>query len=177
MQGVDIFCEHIVKRGATAPILLKVLLLCIAILGAPLGILFLLKNMQVFVVCLGLSVWGGYYLVRQCFEEYEYIFTNGELDFDKISGKQKRKRLVTVDIARTKLLLPNRAEYAEKIRRYDIVKTFDCTSQNLRNRAMQYVLIVGGKLGNAKILFEPSEELLLCIEQFARTSGGSYDRD
>ena len=44
------------------------------------------------------AVWLSFRLSKKLVIEYEYAFTNGELDVDKIIGKSKRKRLCSVQI-------------------------------------------------------------------------------
>lgn len=39
---------------------------------------------------------GVYYLCTQLNLEYEYIFTNGDLDVDKITAKRSRKRVLSI---------------------------------------------------------------------------------
>lgn len=41
------------------------------------------------------ALYGGYYLTTKLDVEYEYIFTNGEIDVDKITAQRSRKRLIT----------------------------------------------------------------------------------
>lgn len=44
------------------------------------------------------SIWLASYLWKGLNVEYEYIVTNDDLDIDKITGKRKRKRLMSVDL-------------------------------------------------------------------------------
>ncbi|MCL2754736.1 MAG: hypothetical protein FWD35_03330 [Oscillospiraceae bacterium] len=43
-------------------------------------------------------LWVANYYVRSMHTEYEYILTNQELDIDKITGKAKRKRMITLNL-------------------------------------------------------------------------------
>ncbi|MEG2429098.1 MAG: hypothetical protein RSA99_01815 [Oscillospiraceae bacterium] len=40
----------------------------------------------------------AWYIITGLNLEFEYIYTNGEIDFDKISAKRKRKRITTLRI-------------------------------------------------------------------------------
>ena len=68
------------------------------------------------------SIAGGVWLTRQLNVEYEYIFTNGEMDVDLITNKSARKRLITFkckDIDRIEkyskgLHMFEKIEYAKK---------------------------------------------------------------
>jgi len=171
----DVFCEHMVKRQLTPMAFLKLVAIGALMLALPLSAIFIFNNFQILFLALAFSVWGGIVLIKQCFEEFEYQFTNGELDFDHIIGKQRRKRVLTVDTKRTVLLVPDRAEFAEKLAAVSVVKTFDFTGGSAARKSRRYVLVAAGQLGNAKIFFEPSEELLLCISKFARSEDFHVD--
>ena len=43
---------------------------------------------------------GAIWLLGSFGIEYEYIITNNEMDIDKIIGRRKRKRMITVDFKR-----------------------------------------------------------------------------
>ena len=164
----DVFCEHMIKRQITPMSLLKLTAIGLLMLSVPMAAMFVFDNFQILFLALAFSVWGGIVLINQCFEEFEYQFTNGELDFDHIVGKQRRKRVLTVDTKRTVLLVPDRAEFAEKLAGVPVAKTFDFTSGRAARKSCRYVLVAAGQLGNAKIFFEPNEELLLNISKFAK---------
>lgn len=46
----------------------------------------------------GFFIWLAFRLSKKLLIEYEYTFTNGELDVDKIVAKSKRKRLCSVQL-------------------------------------------------------------------------------
>ncbi len=50
------------------------------------------------VVILAGVIYACYLLLSRLYVEYEYIITGGEIDVDKITGRSKRKRLLTADI-------------------------------------------------------------------------------
>ncbi|MCL2546656.1 MAG: DUF6106 family protein [Oscillospiraceae bacterium] len=92
-------------------------LLLVAILGGVAGAFFIgallplpfLVPLTVLVVCFGL-----YRFYQNFHVEYEYIFTNGELDIDRIIYKKRRKRLLTIDVQAFELLAPMRKAYAQE---------------------------------------------------------------
>ena len=164
----DVFCEHMIKRQLAPMQILKLSAIAVLMVGLPMAAMLYFGDLQILFLAAAFSIWGGAVLMKQCFEEFEYQFTNGELDFDHIVGKQRRKRVLTVDAKRTLLLVPDRAEFSEKMKAFSIAKSFDFTSGNPARKHLRYILIAAGQLGNARIAFEPSEELLLCISQFAK---------
>lgn len=53
-----------------------------------------------------LVLFGGVWLMGQTNVEYEYIITNNEMDIDKIIGRSKRKRMITVDLSQAEEFAP-----------------------------------------------------------------------
>lgn len=104
---MDIFHEQLVKRHRTAGDYVKIVGI---IVGALLLFLILVVAVPVLVgsavgmlssICLlvGVAVlFCAYYLIVNTGIEYEYILTNNDLDIDKIIGKRKRRRLLTVKV-------------------------------------------------------------------------------
>ncbi len=98
----DIFMEHMVKKDATIADQLKkcgILLVALLIIGV--CIIFLgSQYLNVLAAALGVCTgWIAILLIKLQSVEYEYIITNGEMDIDKVQGKSKRKRLVTIELA------------------------------------------------------------------------------
>lgn len=104
---MDIFHEQLVKHHRTAGDYVKIVGI---IVGALLLFLILVVAVPVLVgsavgmlssICLlvGVAVlFCAYYLIVNTGIEYEYILTNNDLDIDKIIGKRKRRRLLTVKV-------------------------------------------------------------------------------
>lgn len=87
----DRFRKTMVIIGGTAIILLLAGVFVLTI-GSPLSL---------FAVILALGTgFGVYYIVSRMYVEYEYTFTNGELDIDKIVAKSKRYELLSVEVRR-----------------------------------------------------------------------------
>lgn len=102
---MDNFAEQLVKRSETSADKTKRLILIIVgvfftVVIAGLAVLQLTK--PIFAM-LGLILavaagYGTYFAVQGSYVEYEYTFTNGELDVDKIVAKKKRTAMVSTDI-------------------------------------------------------------------------------
>lgn len=99
---MDIFLEYLMKKKPkSGEGIIKFLLVIAAV------ILMII----VFMACLlipsiggtiaifgaALVVYGAYYLLGFFNSEFEYIFTNGDLDIDTIRAKKTRKRVVSVN--------------------------------------------------------------------------------
>jgi hypothetical protein len=66
-------------------------LIALMMLGKPMMAFFF------FILAVGAG-YGTYFLVTSSYVEYEYTFTNGELDVDKIIAKKKRTSLLSVEV-------------------------------------------------------------------------------
>ncbi len=93
---MDSYCEHLIPIRKDKRII-GLLIFIWAVLAAIIGVCFLLvSKMGVFSFILSVAaVFGGVWLTKQLNVEYEYIFTNGEIDVDIITGRTDRKRLIT----------------------------------------------------------------------------------
>ncbi len=101
---MDNFAEQLVKKQLTGGERTKRMLLLVGgiILTTALAgfsLLMLGQGLIPFVglVMAALTGYGTYFLVQNMYVEYEYTFTNGELDIDKIIAKKKRKSLLSTD--------------------------------------------------------------------------------
>lgn len=102
---MDNFAEQLVKKNETSSDKLKRVVMTVIGTAAALLLLLLsalqLQNGLVATVGIILSVaaaFGTFHLVQSSMVEYEYTFTNGELDIDKIIAKKKRSEMLTVNV-------------------------------------------------------------------------------
>ena len=104
---MDIFCEYIVKvKRSPLEILISVLGVFLAAILIFLSLGLLSTAFSSFVLLIDAAiVYGVYILVTHFDVEYEYIFTNGDLDIDKIIAKRKRKRMFSLSVKEFELLL------------------------------------------------------------------------
>jgi len=95
---LDTFGEQLVKKTTTGADWAK--RIGIAVLGLVLAtVLMWLSFFTGFMILTMLAVgalFGLVWLLTGMSYEYEYILTNDDLDIDKITGKRKRKRLITL---------------------------------------------------------------------------------
>ena len=95
---MDTFGEQLVKKATTGAdwakrIGLTVLGLIVA--TALMWLSFFTGFMVLTLISVG-ALFGLVWLLTGMSYEYEYILTNDDLDIDKITGKRKRKRLITL---------------------------------------------------------------------------------
>lgn len=96
--NLDTFGEQLVKKATTGAdwakrIGLTVLGLIVA--TALMWLSFFTGFMVLTLISVGV-LFGLVWLLTGMSYEYEYILTNDDLDIDKITGKRKRKRLITL---------------------------------------------------------------------------------
>ena len=99
--------------------------------------------------------------------EYEYIFTNGDLDVDKIIGKAKRSRLAAFDMA-----------YADEFGKYDPAafegkeyhtKILACSAPT--DPDTYYLIVNHQKLQRCLVIFNPNDIIRdSIIEYLPRTA-------
>lgn len=104
---------------------------------------------------------GLYFLKRDLYVEYEYVFTNGEIDIDKITEMSKRKRVMQFNIKEAELIaledsyhVKDFANKPEKVVTY-YPKTCD---------KKVYVAMITGGTERVQLRFAPDEQFLeLCF--------------
>lgn len=94
--------------------------------------------------------------------EYEYIFVDGQLDFDKISGQARRKNMLRIDFEQVEIMAPANSSALDNYKHMQL-ETKDFTSLN--KDIKPYVIIANKDNRKLKILFEPNEKMLGMIKQ------------
>lgn len=97
----DVFIEQMIKRkNDGAAIAKQVGIVVLALLLLMVAFYFMMSPFMpiAFMVAAG-TVYGAWWLITGQNLEFEYIYTNGEMDIDKVIAKRKRKRVTTVRIA------------------------------------------------------------------------------
>ncbi|MBU3227152.1 DUF6106 family protein [Clostridium algidicarnis] len=85
----------------------NVLMYLIVILGVA-GLI--LGKFLLFIVFV-LTAVGIFFFKKNLFIEYEYIFTNGEIDIDKIFEMKKRKRIISFNIKDVQIIAKDNSQY------------------------------------------------------------------
>jgi len=99
---MDIFKEQIVKRNPTKMDNIKRIGLGIAVI---LSFFISVALIPPFAPTITLAVgFGAYYLNGLLKVEYEYVFTNGELDIDAIYNRSRRKRVFSSHVNKFEIM-------------------------------------------------------------------------
>ena len=102
------------------------------------------------------GVYLAYLLFSGTFVEYEYIVTNNDLDIDKITGKRKRKRLITLKLNKVKQW----GEYTGNEGR-DVSATV--MASDATGHGAWYIIVDHDKLGKVMVILTPSETTIANI--------------
>lgn len=157
---MDNFCEQLVEKKKTTADIVKMVAISLGlILGASacmVASIYLRFTFFVFVAVglLALGVW----LVSGMNVEYEYIITNNEMDIDKIIGRRKRKRMITVDLSKT----DDFGKYPSE-NNVESDTTVHATTGLEKNA--HYLLVQHKDYGKVKVIFNPNEKIREAIVQ------------
>ena len=158
---MDNIAEQLVAKKRTTADNLKTagIIIGALVIASLLMFVGMVTNMFFLAVPAGLVLMGGIWLMGNVNVEYEYIVTNNELDIDKIIGKNKRKRMITLDISSAVLFEPI-AGCTEEI---DADVTVHATT-GLEKDA--YYLVIDSKdYGKVNLIFNPNEKMRGAIAQ------------
>lgn len=158
---MDTFFEQIVKVKRTSGQVAGVvgILVLLVILMLVFGFLFMTGFSIALLLAFG-ACWGAFKLIQRSSIEYEYIFTNGDLDFDKIIARSSRKRVASIKCA----TVERYGKYNPAYRPSDSVKKVymlcDADDPNAK-----FIIAPNKQEGNVMIVFSPDERMRGVIEK------------
>ncbi len=157
---MDNISEQLVTRSSTkADTVKKVLISLGAILLATILMwLAIMFNFYSLIFLVFGALGGGVWIISNMDVEYEYIITNDEMDIDKIIGRRKRKRMITLDL-----------KTAEDFGAYpapdsiNVDATVHATTGLEKNA--HYLLVNHNAYGKVMLIFNPNEKTREAIMQ------------
>ncbi len=167
---MDVFIECLVKRKNTGKtITLKLLIVLGVIVFSLIMFLFCAAFASVsfvFLLLIAGSVYGAWWIFGRFNLEYEYIITNGEMDIDKIMGKQNRKRLITINFRDIEIMAPMGGEHKREFENQSIPKTIDASV--LKDAPGNYFIVTRNqKQGLVRLIFTPDERVIKSAQAVA----------
>jgi len=94
--------------------------------------------------------------------EFEYVFVDGQIDFDRIMGKTKRKTLLRIDMEQVEIIAPVGSHALDGYTHIQLEKKdFSSGDKNIK----PYIIIVKKGEQKLRIAFEPNEKMLAMIKQ------------
>ncbi len=167
IEIMDNFAEQLVKKNETSSDKTKRLLttiggIVLTVVLAVFGFLTLgnpVLSLLGFLLAVGAG-YGTFFIVQSSHIEYEYAFTNGELDIDKIIAKRKRKPLLSVEVRK----FTDFGKYSD-----DLEETAEMTvvisSDNIASHEY-YADFQHENYGLTRLVFSPNEKMLENIKRF-----------
>ncbi len=155
----DIFVEQMVERKQTGKnLLIKIGIIIAAIL---VDIIFFFVPILNFFFLFALVLSGllAIRFIRGQSVEYEYAFTNGDLDIDKIMGKKMRKRVLNIDCKNFEIMAKMTEEYKAEYSSGVITKTIDASSSTASENRW-FARFIDSDGANTLLIFEPNEKVL-----------------
>ena len=164
---MDNFAEQLVKKNETSSDKARrVVMLIVGVLfTVSLALLSLLQSGRPIVSFLGLFLaaaagYGTYYFVQNTYVEYEYTFTNGELDVDKIIAKKKRRGMLSTSIRQ----FTDFGKYDNGMDETDDM-TVILATDNIASHEY-YADFTDETVGKARLIFVPDDRMLENIRKF-----------
>ena len=118
------------KKVTTKDTLIKFGLIAGMIVFFGLGLLT--RSMLQMVVGIVFMI-AGYFILPRLETEYEYVFCDGQVDFDKISGGAKRKTMMRVDFEKLVVIAPKNSHALDGYRHNGVaVKDFTSMDANAK---------------------------------------------
>lgn len=145
---------HLAKVGIVVAVVLLFLVATMLGGSGALGY-FLMLLASILVV-------GLFVIIPRFNMDYEYIFCDGQIDFDAIVGGNKRKNKLRIDFENLEIMAPEKSHRLDSYRNEQI-KTKDFSSREAN--AVRYMLVVRVKDERVKVIFEPDEKMIDCARQ------------
>jgi len=156
----DVFKEQIVKRKQTT----KHTIIRIALIFVVTIVFFVSFALGIgpFAVLITAgAIFGALYIHSFFIIEYEYIFTNGELDIDIIYNRSRRKRVFSAHVNTIEVMA--HVEDNNHVREFDSSQeTRDYTSGTITESTYAFLTPLGGK--RLKVIIEPNEKMLAAFK-------------
>jgi hypothetical protein len=149
------YCEARAKKKSTAKdALIKAAFIIGIIAGVLLGLFF--GQSLFFILSLAAGI-GAYFVFHMLKVEYEYVFCDGQLDFDKIMNGERRKHLARVDMEQAVTIAPKNSHSLDGYR-HSGVKVIDYSSMDEHARIWGIVITAGEQ--STVYYFEPDEQMI-----------------
>lgn len=149
---MDTFFEQIVRVKFSAKDWLLYFLIWAA--GGFLALLCFAFLSQIALFLTAVIIFFAFKFSNKLFVEYEYIFTNGDLDFDKIIAKSARKRMAAIN-----------CKTVERYAKYDKSVPYPTSVKkvymfcNKDDKNAKYMITPHKNEGTVMIIFAPEERI------------------
>lgn len=145
--------------------LVKPLLIVIGIAVVLLGFMGIAGLGFLFVVVGGGIIFAAVCLSPLLNVDYEYIFCDGQIDFDRISGGEKRKTVLKLDMDNIEIMAPEKSHQLDSYNHMEGITVKDFSSKIADHKKYSIFLSNEGK--KLLVIFEPSEKMVEFAKQKA----------
>lgn len=166
----DLYTEASVRKKVTvADTLIKVVVIVLVAVVFAFGFVF----RQMLFSFLGLlGFFMAYTFLPRLAVMYEYIFCDGQLDFDKIMAGEKRKHMYRLDFEHVLIMAPANSHALDSYKSNPAAKKLDFTSLE-KDRKVYCIVESSGDL-QTLVYFEPNEKMISYIKQKAPRKVSEY---
>lgn len=165
---MDIFVEQLVKKKRGIKELLTVLASILGVLVVlwivPFAFMIPGVGFALFALCV-IFIYLLYFLITSINQEYEYCFTNGILDVDKIINMRKRKKMLEINVRKMEMMgTSTSAEFGKYMADSSVKKVYACTHKAAEDLCFLIFPEESGK--NIMLLFNPNEKITDAIRRY-----------
>lgn len=164
---MDNFAEQLVKKNETASdrnrrIVIAVCGILITVAMVFVSFIQLDKPVIAFLgmILAAATGYGTFFLIQGSYVEYEYTFTNGELDIAKIIAKKKRIEMLSTEVRS----FTDFGKYSDDIEESEDM-TVVITSDNIASHEY-YADFQHEEYGKTRLVFVPNEKMLEFIGRY-----------
>lgn len=161
---MDVFLEYLMKKKQTGLDVLKQLGLILAAIVFSYVVMVVFQMLGSFFASYTLLAvagvfYGTWILLRNYKLEYEYIFTNGDLDIDVIKAQKTRKRLVSLQCKKIELMASDKnMTYKRDFESDSISKKFNAVFDSALGSVYHVLFTYDGE--RMLLTFQPPAKLL-----------------
>lgn len=154
----QLYAEAGVKRKETTT---SMLLRTLMVIGVVVGVLLMFLG-GLFGILGIILVVAMVFLFPRLNVEYEYVFVDGQIDFDRISGKAKRKTILRIDLEQVEIIAP---EGSHSLDSYNHIQSEKKDFSSGDKNTKPFIIIANKDEKKYRIAFEPNEKMLAMIKQ------------
>ncbi len=155
---MDLFVEQLIRERRGGRYFFSMFGLTIAALVLLTASLWILPVIFLPFAVVGIG-YGWHWCTSMLITEYEYCVTNGDIDIDRIRGKRRRLRLVSVRGDKIESLAPYTA--ACDLSRFN--RVVKCTAGDAAD--LWYFTYHSKKNGHTVVVFQPSTRVLTALAE------------
>lgn len=159
---MDNFSEQLVKKEPTGADKLKntsylIGGILVTVILAVSGFIMLGRGIITFLLLIAAAAagYGTFFLFRSTKIEYEYTFTNGDLDIDKIIAQTKRKEMLTIQVGKFTAF----GKYDDNAPDETSDMTVIMATDNIASHEY-YADFPHDEYGSTRLIFAPDERML-----------------